>query len=193
MPQKTSTPITRAWRSAVVAAATSALLLSGAATVSAAPLASQSETTASAAVRKVPVVKTASSPVGTILVDGKGRTIYIFAADSKGKSACNAACLEYWPAVIAPASLPTSVAGVTGKLGVLKRAGGVRQLTINGWPLYTYKGDASTGAISGQGVNASGAKWWVVSPSGARITKMPSSTSTGPSTPTPPSNPGYDY
>lgn len=190
MAQNTSSSV-RSWRSVAVAAAAAALVLAGAATSNAAPVTTHSTASIDAAVRKVPVVKTASSPVGTILVDAKGRTIYMFAADSKGKSACDAACLEYWPAVIAPASLPASVPGVAGKLGVLKRAGGVRQLTINGWPLYTYKGDTSKGAISGQGVDASGAKWWVVAPSGARITKMPASTSTGSSTP--PSSPGYDY
>ncbi len=142
--------------------------------------------------RKAALLEAKSSPLGTILVDAKGRTVYLFAADSKGKSACDASCLEYWPAVVAPATLPKSLPGVSGKLGFLKRSDGVRQLTINGLPLYTYKADTAKGAVNGQGINASGAKWWAVAPSGARVTKMPSSAST-PSTPATTPGGGTDY
>ena len=43
-------------------------------------------------------VKTASSPLGTILVDQDGKTLYLFEADSMNKSNCSGGCLALWPA-----------------------------------------------------------------------------------------------
>ncbi len=140
--------------------------------------------------RKASLLATARTSLGTIVVDAKGRTVYEFAADSKGHSACTGACLKAWPAVAAPAKLPSSVPGISGKVGVLKRPDGIRQLTLNGFPLYTFAGDSSAGTTAGQGVNASGGRWWVVTPAGARITTTPNAST--PTTPTEP-GPGYDY
>jgi Secreted repeat of unknown function len=54
------------------------------------------------------------------------------------------------------------------------RADGSSQLTANGYPVYTYVGDHARGQANGQGTNLSGGRWWVVSPSGARVTMTPS-------------------
>jgi predicted lipoprotein with Yx(FWY)xxD motif len=113
---------------------------------------------------------TAKTAAGTILVDGKGRTLYAFAADKKGTSNCNGSCATYWPPVTAK-SAPTAPSGVTATLGVVKRADGTSQLTADGWPLYTYIGDAKAGAITGQGKNLDGGLWWVVDPTGKWIMK----------------------
>jgi predicted lipoprotein with Yx(FWY)xxD motif len=112
----------------------------------------------------------ADTPLGTVLVDTRGRTVYQFAADSPGHSSCVGSCAQYWPPVPAPATLPASLPGVTGTLGSITRADGSRQLTVDGWPLYTYTADTAPGATTGQGVNASGGLWWVVSPAGTAIT-----------------------
>jgi len=117
------------------------------------------------------VVKTAATSSGKILVDSQGRTMYAFAADSKNHSNCNAGCLAYWPLVPAGAKAPTAGAGVTATFGVLKRTDGKTQLTVDGWPMYTYVGDKKPGATSGQGTNNAGGLWWVVDPSGKWITK----------------------
>jgi predicted lipoprotein with Yx(FWY)xxD motif len=131
---------------------------------------------------KKELLQTEKSPVGTILVDKKGRTVYVFMADKKGVSNCTGQCLQYWPAVVAPARLPTSLPGVTGKLGVIVRKDdGTRQLTMNGWPLYLYAGDTKPGMIAGQGSNGGGALWWVVGPNGKKITKALPSASASPS------------
>jgi predicted lipoprotein with Yx(FWY)xxD motif len=116
-------------------------------------------------------VNTAATSAGKILVDAQGRTMYAFAADSKGKSACTGSCLTYWPPVPAGANAPTAAAGVTATLGVLHRSDGAAQLTADGWPMYTYVGDTKQGATTGQGKNLDGGLWWVVSPSGKWITK----------------------
>jgi predicted lipoprotein with Yx(FWY)xxD motif len=68
-----------------------------------------------------------------------------------------------------------ATAGVTATLGSIKRPDGSTQLTANGYPVYTYVGDHATGEANGQGTNLSGGLWWVVSPSGARVTSAPSS------------------
>jgi predicted lipoprotein with Yx(FWY)xxD motif len=104
-----------------------------------------------------------------ILVDGQGRTVYEFASDKPGMSNCNDVCLQYWPVVKAPATLPAAVPGVTGKIGEITRSDGTKQLTVNGWPLYTYEGDSAAGSTKGQGINQLGGLWWVVSPNGALL------------------------
>ena len=126
-------------------------------------------------------VAAASTSLGTILVDSQGRTIYQFAIDSPGVSRCTGSCLTYWPIVPAPKSASMSIAGVSAKIGSIKRSDGSRQLTINGWPMYTNAGDTSAGMTSGQGLDASGGLWWVMSPDGQPITS-PASTSPSPST-----------
>lgn len=113
---------------------------------------------------------TAQTSAGTILVDSQGRTMYAFAADSKGRSNCTESCLTYWPAVPVGAKPPQQPEGVTAKLGVLHRQDGTDQLTVDDWPMYTYIGDAGPGETTGQGKNLSGGLWWVVAPSGKWIT-----------------------
>jgi predicted lipoprotein with Yx(FWY)xxD motif len=112
---------------------------------------------------------TASTSLGTILVDGQGKTVYRFAADTKGHSNCDAACLQYWPALTSTVDLPTAASSVTAALGSITRSDGTKQVTVNGWPLYTYAGDNAPGATSGQGSNLSGGLWWVVSSDGGNV------------------------
>lgn len=103
-------------------------------------------------------------------MDGEGRTLYEFANDKDGKSTCAAARAANWPYVPAPASLPTSLPGVTGKLGTTTSDGGARQLTVASHPLYTFVGDSTPGQTNGQGINLNGDVWTVVSPGGAPVT-----------------------
>ena len=123
--------------------------------------------------------------LGSFLVDAKGMTVYLFAIDSPGHSACTGACLQYWPLVPTPATLPTSLPGITGTVGVLDRPDGAKQLTLNGWPLYTYAGDTAPGMTAGEGLNLSGGLWWAVSPSGSAVK------STGPGSSPSSSSGGY--
>ncbi len=111
---------------------------------------------------------TADSPLGQIVVDGKGMTVYVFDKDTKGTatSACTGDCLTNWPIVTADSATPT-VDGVTGTVGTITSPDGKLQVTLDGWPLYYYAGDDAAGATNGQGV---GGIWWVVSPTGAKIT-----------------------
>src|SRR6185437_2661747 len=57
-------------------------------------------------------VKAASSPLGTILVDQDGKTLYLFEADSTNKSNCSGSCLSLWPPVMTNGKA-TAGSGVT--------------------------------------------------------------------------------
>ena len=113
-------------------------------------------------------VHTGKTDFGKVLVDSKGRTLYAFAADSPGRSNCTGSCLQYWPAAQASGSISHS-SDVTAKLATIKRSDGSIQLTVNGWPVYTYAADSGPGQATGQGENLSGGLWWVVAPSGTQI------------------------
>jgi predicted lipoprotein with Yx(FWY)xxD motif len=122
------------------------------------------------------VLQVASSSVGTYVDDSAGHALYFFAADTPGHSNCTGSCLTYWPIEPAPATTPTALAGITAMLGALTRPDGTKQMTIDNLPVYTYSGDSSPGMTSGQGLNASGGLWWLISPAGHALTSTPAAT-----------------
>ncbi len=95
----------------------------------------------------------------TVLVNGKGLTLYWFAPDTPAKSVCNGSCAAYWPPVKGPVTLS---AGVGGRVGTIKRTDGSLQATYNGHPLYTYVGDSGPGKATGNGLNLNGGLWYEV-------------------------------
>ena len=91
--------------------------------------------------------------LGKVLVDARGRTLYAFEKDTRGRSACSAACAAYWPPLISSAK-PRAGRGVRASLlGVSKRTDGKRQVTYAGHPLYTFVGDTKAGQTNGEGLN----------------------------------------
>jgi predicted lipoprotein with Yx(FWY)xxD motif len=114
-------------------------------------------------------VALAGSKLGKILVDGKGRTLYLFDADSGTASTCNGGCASAWPPLIT-AGRPIAGTGVSAsKLGTTKRSDGTTAITFDGHPLYTFSGDSAPGQTAGQGVDAFGAEWYVLSAAGNPI------------------------
>ncbi|WP_116951071.1 COG4315 family predicted lipoprotein [Jiangella endophytica] len=109
----------------------------------------------------------ASSSLGEIVVDGKGMTVYVYTNDTQGAgtSTCTDQCAAAWPAVPAASATP-AVQGVTGEVGTITGVDGKPQLTLNGWPLYTYAQDQAPGDVTGEDV---GEVWYVVSPAGEPI------------------------
>jgi predicted lipoprotein with Yx(FWY)xxD motif len=89
------------------------------------------------------------SGVGRVLVDGSGKPLYTPNLEAGGKIVCAGGCTAFWQPVAATGGKPASSAG-TGKLGVIKRPDGTRQLTDNGRPLYTFTQD-SPGKSTGDG------------------------------------------
>jgi len=111
----------------------------------------------------------ASSNLGRILVDARGRTLYLFARDRNGKSSCLGSCAVYWPPLIASGK-PKAIAGAKQSLlGTTRRADGRLQVTYRHHPLYRYAADSGKGQTTGQGLDLSGGKWWVLSPAGNKI------------------------
>ena len=105
-----------------------------------------------------PSVKLASTKLGNVLVDAKGRTLYLFEADKVLMSACSGACASVWPPLMSTGE-PTAGPGVAAsKLGTTERSGGATEVTYNGHPLYTYAGDSAPGQTSGQGLDDYGAE-----------------------------------
>ncbi|WP_406098884.1 hypothetical protein [Streptomyces sp. NBC_01013] len=122
-------------------------------------------------------VAAASSPLGTILVDGEGRTLYLWEADTASRSTCGGDCAKSWPPVTVTGK-PVAGKGVKAALlATTTRDDGRKEITYNGHPLYRYGGDTSAGDTNGQGANAFGAAWYVLDPAGNKITKAPPSPS----------------
>jgi predicted lipoprotein with Yx(FWY)xxD motif len=133
--------------------------------------------------------------LGQVLVNSRGRTLYLFAKDKSGTSACSGPCAQFWPPLLS-ATKPTAGLGVKRLLlGRTKRSNGSMQVTYNGHPLYTYARDTQAGQTNGQGSSGFGARWWAVSARGTAIVKAPIETTPPPTNPTiPTTTAGYcDY
>jgi predicted lipoprotein with Yx(FWY)xxD motif len=97
---------------------------------------------------------------GNYLVDGGGNSLYYFAKDSEGKSACSGDCLKNWPA-FAPSSLVVPSGLSPADFATITRDDGARQLAFKGYPLYYFARDKSRGDVVGQGV---GNNWYLIDP-----------------------------
>jgi predicted lipoprotein with Yx(FWY)xxD motif len=113
--------------------------------------------------------------LGSVLVDARGRTLYLFEKDHNGQSMCNTACVAYWPPLVSH-NAPRAGTGVTQSLLTLGRAhNGVRQVLYSGHPLYTFVGDKSAGQTAGEGLNNFGAEWYALAASGRKVEPSKSS------------------
>jgi predicted lipoprotein with Yx(FWY)xxD motif len=120
---------------------------------------------------------TKSGTAGTYLTDGAGRALYLFEPDTKTQSNCNGACATNWPPLVSNSTATAGSAVNASAITTITRAGGAHQVTYNGQPLYYFVGDKSAGNTNGQGINAFGGLWWLVTPSGQAITTSSTSSS----------------
>jgi predicted lipoprotein with Yx(FWY)xxD motif len=121
----------------------------------------------------------------SVLVDSKGQALYRSDQEQNGMVLCTGSCLSFWQPVTVTGTPKAS--SLNGKLGVVMRPDGGRQVTYNGRLLYSFKLD-SPGQLKGDNFHdAFGGRkfhWHVVRPVGA--------SSSGASNPTPtPTYPGY--
>jgi predicted lipoprotein with Yx(FWY)xxD motif len=107
--------------------------------------------------------------LGRILVDGRGRTLYLFEKDKGGRSACSGGCAAEWPPLIASGKPQAAAGARPSLLGRTRRNDGRWQVTYNTHPLYTFVGDSKKAQTNGEGVDAFGAEWYAVSPAGAKV------------------------
>jgi predicted lipoprotein with Yx(FWY)xxD motif len=112
-----------------------------------------------------PAVQVTESPLGQILADAGGLTVYGFTQDADGNPTCNGDCADAWPPVTVDGDAPP--AGLDPNVfSLIEREDGELQLKAGKWPLYRFAGDAGPGETNGQG---SGDVWFVVAPDGALI------------------------
>ena len=122
------------------------------------------------AVAAIAVAKSATVGVGTasvhghkesVAVNAKGVTIYELGPETSRHLVCKSqSCFAAWPPVKAKGAL-TKMAGVTGKLGTIKRDG-FTQVTLDGKPVYTFVEDGGRrGEAEGDGIRNFGGVWHV--------------------------------
>lgn len=147
---------------------TTAAAPSSSATSSSASSSSDASSSSSPAGTSTADLAVAQTSLGEVLVDGQGKTVYVFDKDAMGAtaSACTDQCATTWPAVVTTAATPTGD-GVDADLASITGVSGEPQVTVGGLPVYTFAKDAAPGDVMGQGVMG---KWWVLSPSGEKIT-----------------------
>jgi predicted lipoprotein with Yx(FWY)xxD motif len=109
---------------------------------------------------RVFVLKVERTRAGTVLAGRKGLTLYYYTEDKPGSgtSACTGGCAVAWPSLKAPVKAPAGVK-MPGPIGMITRADGTRQVTINGYPVYYYAGDKAPGQVTG---NGAGGTWHVI-------------------------------
>ncbi|NJC67960.1 hypothetical protein HC028_26140 [Planosporangium flavigriseum] len=115
--------------------------------------------------------------IGTVVVDAEGYTLYRYDKDTARppKSNCMEDCWMKWLPVMHTSDL--RIEGIDPALvGTVVRAeDATRQVTIGGWPVYRYAGDAAPGETKGHGV---GNAWFAITPQG-RKAAAPANNPTG--------------
>jgi predicted lipoprotein with Yx(FWY)xxD motif len=114
-------------------------------------------------------VKTRHTQKGTVLVDGQGRTLYLFLKDKTTRSTCSGECAADWPPLLTTGAPRASSGARKALLGTTRRADGKTQVTYDGHPVYRFSGDAKPGDVKGQGIDEFGARWYAVVASGRRL------------------------
>ena len=110
-------------------------------------------------------VKLADSPLGKIMVDAEGRTLYAFTKDANGSPTCIDACAKVWPASSLTGQ-PVAGSGIAATLRSITSPSGGAMIVAGKWPLYRFAGDAAPGDTNGQG---SGGVWFAVAADGTLI------------------------
>src|SRR6266566_746513 len=105
-------------------------------------------------------LKTEATQAGKVLANSHGLTLYYYSEDKQGSgtSVCTGGCATAWPPLAAPVKAPAGVR-LPGRIGVITRPNGVKQVTLNGYPLYCYIGDKAPGQVKGNGI---GGSWHVI-------------------------------
>jgi predicted lipoprotein with Yx(FWY)xxD motif len=114
-------------------------------------------------------VAIATSPLGRILVDNRGITLYDFPKDRGTTSSCYGACAALWPPLTTNGKPVAGRGARASLLGTTKRKDGKLEVTYNGHPMYYFVSDRKPGQTTGQGLDQFGAPWWVLSPAGKEI------------------------
>jgi len=105
--------------------------------------------------------------LGQVLTDTNGKTLYLFEKDKgSGTSTCDGTCAATWPPVLVDGRITVAEEVNTALIGQVRRSDGTMQVTIGGWPVYSYSKDTAPGQASGHGV---GGTWYAMEPNGCRV------------------------
>jgi predicted lipoprotein with Yx(FWY)xxD motif len=107
-----------------------------------------------------PAIQLTNTSLGNVMTDERGMTLYFFANDFDGKSACTGNCLSAWPVFYR--ENPALATGLNAAdFTIITRADGTKQTAYKGWPLYYYAQDKKSGDVTGENVNK---VWFVAKP-----------------------------
>jgi len=110
-----------------------------------------------------------NTPLGQILVDASGRTLYLFEADKGSVSTCYGDCASVWPPLIAKGTVDGAAGINSSLLSTTMRNDGSLEVTYNGHPLYYFVSDHQSGDTTGQAISSFGADWYVLSAAGSKV------------------------
>jgi predicted lipoprotein with Yx(FWY)xxD motif len=104
-----------------------------------------------------------NATLGKILAGADGKTLYFFAADVTGQSACTSAqCVANWPVFYKDNTKMLLGTGlVSTDFATITRSDGKMQTTYKGWPLYYFANDTKSGDVLGENV---GGVWYAAKP-----------------------------
>jgi predicted lipoprotein with Yx(FWY)xxD motif len=106
-----------------------------------------------------------SPPYSNVRATASQVSLYALSTESGGVLHCTGSCLSIWPPLLVANSV-TSVQvglGVDGTIGFVARSSTMKQVTDNGFPVYTYLGDSGPAQSNGEGIVADGGTWDLVS------------------------------
>jgi predicted lipoprotein with Yx(FWY)xxD motif len=109
--------------------------------------------------------------LGKILVDRQGFTLYMFTADRLKHDQCAnvSGCMSVWPALRSKGNLVAGAGVKRSLLRTITLAGGSKQVTYAGHPLYTYVGDSGPGQTSYVGARQFGGAWYALNAGGKAV------------------------
>jgi predicted lipoprotein with Yx(FWY)xxD motif len=113
-------------------------------------------------------VKVRGSEYGRVLVDARGRTLYLLDSERAGRSECYGECARAWPPLLSRGAPRARGEAEQRLLGRTRRHGGARQVTYRGHPLYRYAPEGPREILC-QDVFEYGGTWLVVRPSGRPV------------------------
>jgi predicted lipoprotein with Yx(FWY)xxD motif len=125
----------------------------------------------SAALSNVPppgstVLHVQKSGIGWVLAVSNGQVVYAYDKDPKGGTpACTGSCAQIWVPVTGSHPMASPADKGMGTFDTVATSNGVKQITYNGSPLYTFKG-AKALTTNGNGV---GGVWHVIKMSESNI------------------------
>ena len=113
-------------------------------------------------------VKVRGSEYGKVLVDAKGRSLYLLHSETDGRSECYGDCAAAWPPLLTKGAPKARGDAKQALLGRTSRHGGGRQVTYRGHPLYRYAPEGPREILC-QDVFEFGGTWLVLKPSGKPV------------------------